>query len=243
MSKGIRRSLGIVVVSMLMAALPAGTALAASQIYCPDFNPCYGTWEDDAIYGDIRYNRIWANSGNDYVDGWYENDEISPGPGNDIVLGYFGDDLISGELPNGGCWQTDDAGNDQLYGEDGNDTISDGVGQDDAYGGPGNDEINVEDGSGDDYVDAGPGYDTVYADPGDTVIYTEAILQDGPVRVDCPPAVYLRGAKSYAKQETADQQSPAPPKLSKADPESAADEKSLSTRERSTPPQERSAVK
>lgn len=59
------------------------------------------------------------------------------------------------------------AGNDTLYGGDGNDDMQDWVGAPDfdtAYGGPGNDTINVQDGDHLDVVCTGSGKDTVKKD-------------------------------------------------------------------------------
>ncbi len=231
MRERLKRSLGIVVVSVLMVVLAAGVALAATVVHCnPLGGQCRGTFDDDNIYGSSYVDYIKAHERHDVVDAWHGDDAINPGPGNDTVLGYYGNDYISGTAI-GGNWVIDEAGDDWLYGEDGNDTIIDQVGRDYVSGGPGNDIIDVNDGFSGDYVDAGSGSDTVYADSGDTVVGAEA------------PSSFTAGAKSSAKQETADQQRPAPPKLSKATPDSAADEKSLGEKQGSTPPTERSPVK
>lgn len=79
--------------------------------------------------------------------------EINAGAGNDRVYGSNGDDTILG-----------DAGNDRLYGMDGADDLSGGAGNDLLYGGSGNDELSggagndrMEGGSGDDLFTFGEG--------------------------------------------------------------------------------------
>jgi len=219
----IRRSLGVFVVSVMMVALAAGGVLAAEKtlVQCK-----HGTAGNDSIYGTSYSECILAFAGSDYIDAWEGNDTVNPGPGDDTVLGYYGNDVIDGGFLYGD-WQRDDQGNDDLYGESGDDFIIDWVGYDWAFGGDGNDTIDVRGGSFADYVDAGSGYDTVYANPNDTVVNAEQVYKSA------------AGAKSSAKQER-----PEPPKLSEADSKSSAtDAKSLGDKEGSTPPKERTPDK
>lgn len=77
---------------------------------------------DTYIVGGASGDIIWANSGNDTIDGQGGNDIIDGGPGNDTVYGGDDDDRL-----NGG------AGSDALYGEDGADLLQGDTGDDTLY--------------------------------------------------------------------------------------------------------------
>ncbi len=88
-------------------------------------------------------------------------DIIDGGAGNDTVFADAGDDTVT---DTGG-------GADTIYGEAGNDSLSSGAGDDIVSGGIGNDTINGEagedlliGGDGDDTIDGGTGNDTIYGD-------------------------------------------------------------------------------
>ncbi|HMP80127.1 MAG TPA: calcium-binding protein, partial [Pirellulaceae bacterium] len=61
------------------------------------------------------------------------------------------------------------AGADELYGEEGDDTIYGGLGNDTIYAGEGDDR--VWGGAGNDFIDGGPGDDEIYGEDGNDVIF------------------------------------------------------------------------
>ena len=108
---------------------------------------------------------INSGAGDDLVYGQEGDDVIANGAGNDTVYGGAGDDTI--DDINGSTF----AGEDTLYGGDGNDTIWGGDDNDDIYGGADNDILNG--GNGDDSIEGGTGNDTVYAGTGNDIAYGE----------------------------------------------------------------------
>lgn len=165
-------------------------------IATPDVRTITGTdgwdWLSGSHYPDIILGLgagdvIVAGAGNDIVEGGQGNDDIEGGPGDDILYGNTqADDVPDNSWDFIKDW---DGGNDELYGQGGNDSISlaspegaaprfiiadGGPGNDVFTYGPGTpyvDTIIYRGGEGDDYfyyggvglgiLDAGPGNDTI----------------------------------------------------------------------------------
>lgn len=98
---------------------------------------------------------IWANAGNDTINGFDGDDIIDGGPGNDIANGGNGHDQINGG--DGDDTLNGDAGHDTLWGDAGNDILNGGSGNDALFGGFGNDTLNGGDGDDILYGGGGPG--------------------------------------------------------------------------------------
>lgn len=147
-----RKTLTLFLLGVLLVALTAGVAVAAT-VTCTLNTTCKGTPVADTITG---------TSSNDFIRALAGKDSVNPGPGNDIVRGEENKDIIGG-FPNGA-----DSGDDSLLGGDGRDTIVDVNDSEDdtdvVNGGAGDDTIDVEDGDADDSGDCGEGSDTLEAD-------------------------------------------------------------------------------
>jgi Ca2+-binding RTX toxin-like protein len=100
---------------------------------------------------------ITMGGGNDYIEGGRGADTINAGNGNNEVYGFDGNDSI-----------TSGTGNDFIDGGKGNDTISSGAGNDEVYGDDGNDIIDL--GAGDDFAEGGAGNDTINGGTGNDII-------------------------------------------------------------------------
>ena len=147
------------VLSMMMLALTATAAFAATKHGTNQGDALYGTDYADTIYGyggaDLVYGYGGADvlyGGNEY--GW--GDKILGGSSDDRVHGEGGDDALYGE-----------GGNDRVYGGHGDDLVQGGYGYDTLDGGPGADRINAQDGQKDTINVCGSEYgDVVYYDKG-----------------------------------------------------------------------------
>jgi Ca2+-binding RTX toxin-like protein len=96
-SKQTRKLVAVLLVSVLMVALAAGTASAQNVISCPPTgDTCYGTPGDDLIEGSLEADTIRALAGDDRVDGFNGNDKIFGGTGNDTLLGAEDSDIVIG---------------------------------------------------------------------------------------------------------------------------------------------------
>ena len=107
---------------------------------------------------------IHLTSGNDELDGWFDNDTLSSNDGDDTLYGGQGNDqLIAGrdddEL-------LGDTGNDVLYGQWGDDLLNGGADHDRLYGGHDNDTL--EGTSGRDTLIGGSGNDLLRDSSGQT---------------------------------------------------------------------------
>lgn len=141
----------------------------------------------DELYGDAGTDELSGGNGRDFLDGGTENDTLVGGLGADVLHGASGDDKIIGdamyltgtnwyptgldETKMGGDLAYGGAGNDQIWGNNGddylfggadNDTISGGADDDHLFGEE-NDDVLIG-GGGDDYVDGGSGADILYDD-------------------------------------------------------------------------------
>ncbi len=146
------------VVMMLMVALSAGAAFAATKSGTNAGEALYGTPQADTIYAYGGADLVYAYGGKDLLYGGNEagwGDKILGGTANDRLLGHKGHDALYGER-----------GNDSVYGGYGDDRVVGGYGNDTLDGGPGADQINAQDGQKDTIVIRTGEGDVVYYDKG-----------------------------------------------------------------------------
>lgn len=127
--------------SMMMLALTAGTASAATKYGTNYGDALYGTSYADTMYGYGGADLMYGYGGADYLYGGNETgwgDKILGGSGDDKVYGQYGDDALYG-----------DSGNDRVDGSYGDDLVQGGYGYDTLSGGPGIDQINAQEGQKD----------------------------------------------------------------------------------------------
>jgi Ca2+-binding RTX toxin-like protein len=159
---------------VVLLALTAGAALAATTITCPNADPgssytCVGTPDADTMNGTPGQDLMNGDAGIDTLKGFDGDDSLEGGEGEDTVYAGPGDDSAwSGtETIYGG------PGNDRIdgvnvHGQDGEDAIGDEVwGEDPTQqedsieetitGGGGNDEIVARDDKSKDEIDCGAG--------------------------------------------------------------------------------------
>lgn len=159
----------------------------------------FGDNGNNDINGTINADSIFAQGGNDTINGSWGNDAINGGSGVDMLdysnglgsmtinlatgqatSGWFGTDtLVSIEEAQGAAGDDSITGNGQdneLRGNDGDDTLIGGAGDDSLYGGNENDLMigtsgsNYYDpGNGDDTVNGGTGNDFIFSSAGDDV--------------------------------------------------------------------------
>ncbi|NEQ51918.1 MAG: hypothetical protein F6K11_17560 [Leptolyngbya sp. SIO3F4] len=145
----------------------------------------------DIVIGTNDANRIYTNSGNDFISALGGNDIVFAGAGNDYVVGGSGDDFMDGgtgvdtvdyrHWSGGGIYNlsTEIANLTGLYNEDirNFENIYTGAGVDNIIGtsannridtGAGDDTINA--GSGNDYILGGTGNDTIVGGLGNDII-------------------------------------------------------------------------
>ncbi|MCB1064158.1 MAG: LEPR-XLL domain-containing protein, partial [Verrucomicrobiae bacterium] len=145
---------------------------------------------DDTLVGDdavinpsTRSVVTYGNSagGNDHISDSSGANFAAGGAGSDIIIGGSGMDIIYGHTPTGEGTERDEIsgglGNDQIFGQggddllegdDGNDAIFGGAGHDEILGGNGIDEIHG--GDGNDNIQGGNDSDDLYGDAGDDYI-------------------------------------------------------------------------
>ena len=158
----------------------------------------WGGAGDDWLDGGAGNDRLYGESGNDTLQGGEGLDILVGGDGDDSLDGGAGDDVIIGDGQGDlqsviedavnaetfrdflilkspeelesymSKFETQNDGNDQLFGGSGNDIIF-GMGGDDILrGGDGNDLLFG--GSGNDYLDGGEGKDTIFGGSGNDII-------------------------------------------------------------------------
>ena len=169
----------------------------------------YGLGQDDIICGAAGDDVLWAGAGNDRTLGGDGDDSLVPGAGTDTLDGGPGSDIaaywdasgpITASLASGtasgdgqdtfanlegihgssyGDTFSGDATDNELFGLDGNDTLSAGAGNDSLNGGNGDDSLSGEEGNdyldgadGVDFIDGGPDWDACVN--GETVSNCEA---------------------------------------------------------------------
>ncbi len=139
----------------------------------PDFDDTFrfgdvidGGAGDDEIHGLGGADDILGGDGNDWIDAGAGNDRVQGGAGADLVYGHLGNDLIYGFTVSG---VGDDAADDLLYGEWGDDSVVGGAGNDLIDGGFGNDELSGN--GGDDIIRAGHGLNTLSGGAGNDQLY------------------------------------------------------------------------
>jgi Ca2+-binding RTX toxin-like protein len=123
-----------------------------SVIRCTPILECDGTHNRDIIIGTSASDRIFAEEGNDLVQGGLLTDEVHGDEGDDTLQGGEGSDIIFGE--DGNDYLYSDAGSNfiagggggQLYGGSGNDHIFGGSDNDVLVGGSGNDVFDCNEG-------------------------------------------------------------------------------------------------
>ncbi len=156
-----RRTMIVLVVTAILAALSAGVAMAESDPAIRGTNAgdaLYGTSYADLIYGFGGADLIYGYSGRDVLNGGNERgwgDKILGGSWGDKIRGQGGDDALYGQR-----------GHDKIYGGAGHDLIVGGPGRDFLNGGPGFDQVNAQDGWRDVIVICGNRYDEIYYDRG-----------------------------------------------------------------------------
>jgi hypothetical protein len=188
MSRAIRIVMAVAAVLLATAA----AAVAATVV---------GTAGPDTLTGTPGADALYGGAGDDRLDGLAGIDDLDGGPGADDLHGGAGQDAVSyggraeavtvtldDKPDDGAAGERDDVHRDieDIYGGDGddtltgssgantidggpaNDTIVGGKGTDGLYGGPGDDAIDSKDGTVD-TVDCGPGSDIVDADRADNV--------------------------------------------------------------------------
>ncbi|MBD2314037.1 hypothetical protein H6G20_20415 [Desertifilum sp. FACHB-1129] len=115
-----------------------------------------GTPGDDTLIGTLQSEVIFANAGDDWIEGVGGNNILYGDQGNDSIFGGLGDDILYG---NGGDdWLEGGEGNDILFGGHGNDTLIGGLGNNRLSGDAGNDLLQSFNGS--DTLTGGVGDDT-----------------------------------------------------------------------------------
>lgn len=146
-----------------------------------------GSKSGDLLIGDVDWNEINGNGGNDTIIGNGGGDHIEGDEGNDVIrLGPASEDYSS--LAYGG------AGSDTIYGSDGadlrlrgnsgNDVIYAGGGDDDYVTGEAGNDF-VDGGAGNDFIDGGIGADTLFSGAGTDFInpdieYFQVFKEDDP---------------------------------------------------------------
>ncbi|TNY34282.1 type I secretion protein [Pelagovum pacificum] len=116
----------------------------------------------------IEHSEGYYNSAVTITDVYFDvpGEAAVDGAGDDVLFGDNGDDEIYGGAGNDTLDGGD--GNDEMYGGDGDDRIIGGAGNDIAYGGDGNDIMDDVEGESDD----NPGEDSYYGGSGDDEIWT-----------------------------------------------------------------------
>ncbi len=116
---------------------------------------------NNLLRGGDGHDDITGGTGNDSILGGTGNDTLRAGEGHDTLFGNRGDDVLFGNYETGSS--TD------IYGGQGNDSITDSTGDSDIYGGAGDDSIRT--GHGANQVHGGHGDDTIIDGRDTDIIY------------------------------------------------------------------------
>ncbi len=116
---------------------------------------------NDFLVGGSGNDTLNGSFDDDYIYGGIGNDSLIGGPGHDYLSGYTGNDTLQGNM-----------GNDRLYGQDNNDQLDGGSGADSIYGGNGND--TAYGGTGNDRIEGDAGNDFLYGEEDHDSLYGES---------------------------------------------------------------------
>ena len=140
----------------------------------------FGGNGSDLMRGGAGHDDITGGHGDDSILGGKGNDVLRAGEGDDVIFGNKGDDEIFGSYETGSS--TD------IYGGQGDDTITDSSGDSDIYGGAGDDTIRtghganqVHGGRGDDTITDGRDTDILYGGAGNDDITVTGSATEGEV--------------------------------------------------------------
>jgi Ca2+-binding RTX toxin-like protein len=156
-----RKAVLITTTAIALLVVSAGVALAAT-ITC-EGGGCFGTPNDDKMFGSANADVMFADAGNDKAHGRDGNDVVFADAGNDTVYGSDGEDWLEGA-----------SGSDTLVGGSGNDvldaeTLESPLGSPDTIrAGAGDDFIAARNGKSD-RIDCGAGDDAAATDESDEV--------------------------------------------------------------------------
>ena len=148
---------------------------------------------DDELYGGDGKDELSGGDGRDFLDGGDDNDHLIGGFGADVLYGGEGNDALSGDAvyltgangyPAGldvsrmaGDFLDGGAGQDSLWGNEGDDYLYGGADQDTLYGGLGEDHAfgeagkdELQGGKGGDYLDGGAERDLLFGEEGDDIL-------------------------------------------------------------------------
>jgi Ca2+-binding RTX toxin-like protein len=142
----LRKIVTIATTIMLILALSASAAMAATLVGNPWAETLTGTAESDTISGKEGGDALIGKGGNDFLYGNRGHDGLYGGPGDDEIHGGTGDDRAEERSVHGG------EGADILYG---------GAGGDALYAGPDDDTLHSVGDQDGDLVDCGSGTDSV----------------------------------------------------------------------------------
>ena len=187
-----RRIKSTAAMSMVLLALTASAATAATKNGTPYGDALYGTASADTMLGYGGADLMYGYGGADTLYGGDESglgDKILGGNENDLVLGEGGDDALYG-----------DSGNDRVYGGLGDDLVQGGYGYDTLSGGPGADRINAQEGQKDTINVCGAYGDVVYYDRGLDVLVGCASAQGTSAAMSAEEAVESGKVKLRAEK-------------------------------------------
>ena len=183
-----RRGLFRAVPALVAVTVGLGTGAAlgvhgGNDIACYTQSHCFGSNNNDDMYGNDQNNIVIGNAGADVLQLFGGNDDGQGSDGQDLLVGYgSGDGLRGGAGPDawfcGGqeCGLNGDDGNDGLYGGLGNDTLRGGNGTEPHYGEEDNDHLHAAEGIKEgDIVVGGGGYDVCWIDNRDSAQNCEQI--------------------------------------------------------------------
>src|SRR5919107_1617832 len=136
-----RRASGRVTGAVVILALLAGPATAATLVGTADDDVLSGGDGRDDLKGDAGADRLFGELGDDRLRDGIGDDLLNGGPGQDLLLAFDGGaDVLRGSLDDDELWVS---GDDVAYGGPGFDQIRMTAGTNTAYGGDENDFIEA----------------------------------------------------------------------------------------------------